>query len=131
MGPEEVRDVNIFAWFTDPANWSGPDGIPVRTLQHIVISAGAMIIALAIAMPVGLILGHKGKGAFLANNLGNIGRAVPVLGVLIIFASITVIGVRPRSWPLPCSPSHPCSRTPSQVSRKWIRRGVTPRGDWV
>ena len=93
MGQEEVRDVNIFAWFTDPANWSGPDGIPVRTLQHIVISAGAMIIALAIAMPVGLILGHKGKGAFLANNLGNIGRAVPVLGVLIIFASITVIGV--------------------------------------
>jgi len=52
-----------------------------------------MLIALVIAMPIGLILGHKGKGAFLANNIGNIGRAVPVLGVLIIFASITVIGV--------------------------------------
>ncbi len=93
MDEAASRGMNIFQWFTDPANWSGPDGIPVRTMQHIVISAGAMLIALAIAMPIGLILGHKGKGAFLANNVGNIGRAVPVLGVLIIFASITVIGV--------------------------------------
>ena len=53
--------MNIFQWFTDPANWSGPDGIPVRTMQHIVISAGAMLIALVIAMPIGLILGHKGR----------------------------------------------------------------------
>jgi osmoprotectant transport system permease protein len=85
--------VNVISWFTDPANWSGPNGIPTRTLQHILISAAAMIIALAVALPVGLILGHARRGTFLATNVGNVGRAVPTLGVLIIFASITAIGV--------------------------------------
>lgn len=85
--------MSVWQWFTDPANWSGPNGIPVRTWQHIVISATAMLIALAVALPVGLILGHARKGTFLATNIGNIGRAVPTLGVLIILASIAAIGV--------------------------------------
>lgn len=85
--------MSVWAWFTDPANWSGPNGIPVRTAQHIVISAAAMLIALAVALPIGLILGHKRKGTVLATNLGNVGRAVPTLGVLIILASIAAIGV--------------------------------------
>lgn len=85
--------MSVWAWFTDPTNWSGPNGIPVRTGQHIVISAAAMLIALAVALPIGLILGHKRTGTVLATNIGNVGRAVPTLGVLIILASITAIGV--------------------------------------
>ena len=85
--------MSVWAWFTDPANWSGPNGIPVRTGQHIVISAAAMLIALAVALPIGLVLGHKRTGTVLATNIGNVGRAVPTLGVLIILASITAIGV--------------------------------------
>ncbi len=93
MDSEAGRRVNIFQWFTDPANWTGSNGIPVRTWQHIVISASAMLIALAVALPIGLVLGHKRKGTFLATNVGNVGRAVPTLALLIIFASITAIGV--------------------------------------
>ena len=85
--------MNVWQWFTDPANWSGPDGIPVRTGQHIVISGAAMLIALVVALPLGLYLGHKRVGTVVAANIGNIGRAVPTLAVLIILASITVIGV--------------------------------------
>lgn len=85
--------MNVWQWFTDPANWSGPDGIPTRTLQHIVISVAAMAIAVAVALPIGLFLGHKRIGTVLATNVGNIGRAVPTLALLIILASITVIGV--------------------------------------
>ena len=85
--------MSVWQWFTDPANWSGPNGIPVRTWQHVVISVSAMLIALAVALPVGLILGHARKGTFVATNIGNIGRAVPTLGVLIILASIAAIGV--------------------------------------
>jgi len=85
--------MNVWQWFTDPANWSGPNGIPVRTAQHLFISASAMLIAMAIALPIGLYLGHRRVGTVIAQNVGNIGRAVPTLAVLIILASITIIGV--------------------------------------
>ena len=85
--------MNVWQWFTDPANWTGPNGIPVRTGQHLVISAAAMAIAMVVALPIGLYLGHKRVGTVLAANIGNICRAVPTLAVLIILASITIIGV--------------------------------------
>lgn len=85
--------MSVWQWFTDPANWSGENGIPVRTGQYLLISIAAMAIALIVALPVGLILGHVRKGTLVATNIGNIGRAVPVLAVLIIFASMSAIGV--------------------------------------
>lgn len=85
--------MSVWQWFTDPANWTGPDGIPVRTAQHLMISLIAMAIALVIALPIGLILGHLGKGEVFAVNVGNVGRAIPTFGLLIIFASSTLIGV--------------------------------------
>ena len=85
--------MNVIEWFTDPANWTGENGIPVRTWEQVQISMFAMIIALVIALPIALILGHLRKGMFLATNIGNVGRAVPTLGVLTILASIPEIGI--------------------------------------
>ena len=85
--------MSVWEWFTDPANWTGYNGIPVRTWEQIEISFWAMVIALAIAMPIALVLGHQRRGIFLATNVGNIGRAIPTLGVLTILASIPEIGI--------------------------------------
>ena len=85
--------MSVWEWFTDPANWTGYNGIPIRTWEQIEISFWAMVIALAIAMPIALILGHQRRGIFLATNVGNIGRAIPTLGVLTILASIPEIGI--------------------------------------
>ena len=85
--------MSVLTWFTDPANWTGPNGIPTRTWQHVVISVAAMVIALLVALPIGLLLGHARRGTLVATNIGNVGRAVPTLGVLIILASISAIGV--------------------------------------
>lgn len=85
--------MSVIEWFTDPANWTGENGIPVRTWEQIEISLYAMAIALVVALPIALILGHKRKGMFLATNIGNVGRAVPTLGVLTILASIPEIGI--------------------------------------
>ena len=85
--------MSVWEWFTDPANWTGYNGIPIRTWEQIEISFWAMVIALAIAMPIALILGHQRRGIFLATNFGNIGRAIPTLGVLTILASIPEIGI--------------------------------------
>lgn len=80
-------------WLSDPANWEGPDGIPVRLAQHLWISFLAMFLACLVALPVGIFLGHKGRGGLLAINLSNAGRAVPTFGILIIFASSDLIGI--------------------------------------
>ena len=79
------------AWFQDPASWSGSDGIPLRLVEHIGISAAALVIALAIALPIGLFIGHTERGARLAVGLANLGRAVPTLAVMGIVAPFTTL----------------------------------------
>ncbi|HEY7023333.1 MAG TPA: ABC transporter permease [Candidatus Limnocylindrales bacterium] len=77
------------AWLTDPAHWSGPNGIPVRLTEHIAISAVSLLIALAIALPIGLYIGHTGKHTTFAVNSANLWRALPSLAVIAIVLPIT------------------------------------------
>jgi osmoprotectant transport system permease protein len=91
-----VNVVNeVFTWLTDPAQWSGPDGIPVRTLQHLWYSLLATAIAAAIALPIGVFIGHTGRGALLAVNLTNLGRAIPSLGIIILMFTLVGFGIVP------------------------------------
>lgn len=73
------------AWLGDPGNWSGPGSVPGRVLEHVGYIALALAIALIIAIPVGLLVGHTGKGAVLLVGTGNIVRALPTLGVVTLF----------------------------------------------
>jgi osmoprotectant transport system permease protein len=85
----------VIAWLTDPAQWSGPDGIPVRTLQHLWYSVLATVIAAAIALPIGIYIGHTGRGAVFAVNLTNLGRAIPSLGIIILMFTLFGFGIAP------------------------------------
>jgi osmoprotectant transport system permease protein len=76
-------------WLLDPAHWSGPDGIPLRLAEQVGISAISLLIAAAIALPVGAWIGHTGRAATLAVNIANIGRAIPSLAAIGIIAPIT------------------------------------------
>jgi osmoprotectant transport system permease protein len=75
---------DVVAWFQDPANWQGPNGIPQRLLEHVGVSAAALGIACLIGIPIGLWLGHLHRGGALAVGLSNIGRAVPTFAVLVL-----------------------------------------------
>ena len=77
------------AWLSDPVNWNGAAGIPTRLAEHLVVSSAALALAVAIALPIGLLVGHTGRGALLAINLANIGRALPTLAVITIVLPIT------------------------------------------
>jgi osmoprotectant transport system permease protein len=77
------------AWLTDPANWSGPNGIPLRLAEHVGISAVSLLIALAIALPIGIWIGHSGRGVTLAVNSANLWRALPSFAVIAIVLPIT------------------------------------------
>jgi osmoprotectant transport system permease protein len=85
----------VIAWLTDPAQWSGPEGIPVRTLQHLGYSLLATAIAAAIALPIGVFIGHTGRGALFAVNLTNLGRAIPSLGIIILMFTLVGFGLVP------------------------------------
>ena len=86
---------DVISWLTDPAQWSGPDGIPVRTLQHLWYSLLATVIAAAIALPIGIFIGHTGRGALVAVNLTNLGRAIPSLGIIILMFTLVGFGIVP------------------------------------
>lgn len=77
------------AWLTDPANWQGPNGIPVRMAEQIAISGVSLLVAALIALPIGLWIGHTGRGATFAVNLANLGRALPSLAVIGIVLPVT------------------------------------------
>ena len=75
---------DVLGFFTDPANWDGPRGIPWRMVEHVLLSGLAILIATGIGLPVGLYIGHTGRGAGLAISLANIGRAVPSYAILVM-----------------------------------------------
>jgi osmoprotectant transport system permease protein len=79
------------AYLNDPMNWSGPDGILHLTGEHLAIAGIAVLLAMGLALPVGVILGHAGRGGGFVVALSNVSRAVPTLALLTIFA-VTPIG---------------------------------------
>ena len=60
--------------------------------QHFLVSAVALLVAIAISVPLALWLGHKGKGEFLAISVSNVGRAVPSLAIIAFFVAFLGTG---------------------------------------
>ena len=82
-------------WFTTAAHWWGSEGMFHRLVEHVGMSAAAVATAMAIALPLGLVLGHTGRGGPLAVNLSNLGRAVPSFAIIVLMASVVGIGAKP------------------------------------
>ncbi len=82
----------IWAWLADPANWTGSDGILVRTVEHLGYAGITLLLAALIGIPLGLWIGHTGRGRLVVVNLVNGMRSVPTLGLL--FVAVLVLGPR-------------------------------------
>lgn len=76
------------AWtfLTAPENWAGPAGFGARLGEHLEITLLAMLIACLIAVPLGLAIGHTGRGRSLVVGTSGALRALPSLGLLTILA---------------------------------------------
>ena len=89
----------VTAWFADPANWMGRNGVPNRLVEHLAISGTALSIGLAIGLPLGIFIGHTGRGAFLAISLANVGRAIPSLGMIgLVFPMVLALDIPGGFW---------------------------------
>jgi osmoprotectant transport system permease protein len=80
----------LWGWLGNPESWQGSAGIPVRVLEHLAYSAATLILAALIGIPLGLWVGHTGRGRVFVVNLVNGMRSVPTLGLL--FAAVLLLG---------------------------------------
>jgi len=85
-----------WGWLTDPANWEGTGGIPNRLVEHLGYVGRSLLIAGLIALPLGLLTGHTGRGGFAVTTVANAFRALPTLGVVIIVVLTVGLGI----WPV-------------------------------
>ena len=86
---------SVVRWFLNPAHWHGDFGIPNRIEEHVLMSVAATGAAALIALPVGLTLGHYGRGGAIAINISNVGRALPSFAILVLAVQLVGIGATP------------------------------------
>ena len=82
--------MNPFSYLQDGANWSGPGRILDLLLQHLGYTAAAVVLAAVVAIPLGLLIGHTGRGRVVVIGLSNAARAIPSLGLL--FLAVLLLG---------------------------------------
>jgi osmoprotectant transport system permease protein len=83
-------------YLNDPFNWTRRGGILELLTEHLRISAVAVLAAMLLALPVGVLLGHAGRGGGFTVGLSNVSRAIPTLALLTLFA-VTPIGFGPTA----------------------------------
>ena len=122
----------VVAWFLDPANWAGANGIPApapraRRLLGAAIAAGAIV-----ALPAGLAIGHTGRAERSQSPWRRqLGRAVPSYALLILFVPFFGLGFATPCPALSCSPSRRSSSTPWRASGASTPRPSRPAGAWA
>lgn len=71
-------------WLNDPLNWTNPGGLVERLTEHLVISFWAVLLACLVGWPIGIWLGHRGRGGAAVVTLANVTLALPTLALLTI-----------------------------------------------
>ncbi len=87
----------IIDWLADGEHWSGPDGITARLIEHLQYSFSALAFVLLIGIPLGLYIGHTGRGAVAIAGSANALRALPTFGLL-IYLVISIGADLPPDW---------------------------------
>ncbi|MDO0925165.1 ABC transporter permease [Streptomyces sp. TG1A-8] len=90
----------VHAFLSDGAHWHGYDGIPTRVAEHVRYTLQALAIAAVIALPVGLVTGHTGRGGNVLALVATTGRALPSFGLLVLLFIWIGFGLLPVMIPL-------------------------------
>jgi osmoprotectant transport system permease protein len=87
--------MNLFAeaiaWLTSPDQYTGPSALQIRIGEHLFYTFIAVLIAAAIAIPLGYFIGHTGKGRDIAIGVSGAARALPSFGLILLL--VLLIGV--------------------------------------
>lgn len=86
------------AWIFSPANWASVNaglGIGGEIGAHLFLTVLSLAVAILIAVPIGLAIGHTGRGRGVAIVVGNTVRAFPTLGLLSILLLLLGLNLIP------------------------------------
>jgi osmoprotectant transport system permease protein len=85
-----------FAFLFSPANWASTSNNPigVRLGEHLWYTLIALVITAVIALPIGMAIGHTGRGRGVAIAVAGGARALPTLGVITLLALVIGLGLR-------------------------------------
>ena len=98
---------------------------------HLQLACVSMAIACAISIPLGLWLGHIGKGGFLAINASNVGRAVPTLALIAFFVAFIGVGFTNLTLALVLLAIPPILTNAYTGSVRSTATRSTPRAAWA
>ena len=85
---------SLWMWLVDSENWEGRYGLPNLIAEHLSLTLMSIGIAALIALPIGIAIGHSGKGGSVVVLLGSASRAIPTMGLL--FVLVMLLGVQQR-----------------------------------
>jgi osmoprotectant transport system permease protein len=83
-------------WLVTPAHWWGSAGLFNRLWEHLQYCFVAVVLAIAIGVPVGLLVGHTRRGIFLTTNVAGVVRAIPTIGVVVLVFKLQPL----TAWPV-------------------------------
>ena len=83
--------LDALAWIFSPDRLSGSNAILMRLAEHLYFTIISVAIAAAIAIPVGYLIGHTGRGRELAVGISGAARALPSFGLILLL--VTIMGV--------------------------------------
>lgn len=85
------------SYLFDPEHWDVnlPGSIPLLIADHLWYTFLTLLIGAAIAVPIGMYIGHTGRFAFIAINAGNAGRSLPTLGLISLLVTMIGLGLVP------------------------------------
>lgn len=117
---------DLVTYLSDPESWAGTPGLLNRLIEHVGISALALLAATLVAVPLAVWLGHVGRGGVLAVNIGNAARAVPTFALLVLFVMLPdPLGVNTFSFVLALALfALPPLLTNTYVGMREVDRGV-------
>lgn len=99
MGKGKGRPMNFLqqalSYIFTAANWGGGAGLWARIGEHLQYTVVAVAVSAVIAVPIGMLVGHTGRGIFIVVTGVNALRALPTLGVLLLGVLLWGLGLLP------------------------------------
>lgn len=87
--------VDAWLWLTNPENYTSEGSVIQRSLEHLAYTAIVVAFAAVIALPLGLFIGHTGRGRRWAVGVTGAARALPTFGLLLYL--VLLLGVERRA----------------------------------
>ena len=87
--------VDAWLWLTNPENYTSEGSVIQRSLEHLAYTSIVVVLAAAIAIPLGLFIGHTGRGRRWAVGVAGAARALPTFGLLLYL--VLLLGVERRA----------------------------------